>query len=502
MRPSAAISAIILAVAALAGSAGAAASAAPATPAASPVNGTWGPPLPTPGVANLIPDSADIGSVWVATTISCTGPGDCTAGGAYQDTFGDDPDTDQAYVVSEVNGTWGNAEAVPGTLALNTALGAATTAVSCSSPGNCAAVGYYAYLHGKAGAVGVAGFVASQVNGTWQMARPVRALSSRASFAVVNAVSCAPATTAAARGAGPNCVAVGVSRLARPGSAGFVLADVNGTWGTARAVPGLPVTAPGSAAAAVSCALPGSCSLGGFYHDPRGRQQAFVANEVNGTWGKAQRVPDAAALNEGDDASVTSLSCPAAGACVAAGYYRTNGNEGELFVVREVAGRWQHAAQLPGSRKLITYLGSTIGEVSCASAATCEVGGTLQTGKSSTRGFLASETNGRWGLYVVPDGLGSSITGLSCPAPGYCAAGGQRLNSNPDDFPASMMVIDEVAGHWGKTVSLDNAYIGATNTISVYAISCAAPRACGAVGNLAAYHGLPYGVVANETPVK
>jgi hypothetical protein len=500
MRRIGTVLAIFLALATFTGFAWAAASTAPS---ASPVNATWSHPAPVPGVAALIEDGAVVPDVWVAMSISCTGPGDCAAGGAYQDVSNDSPDTDQAYVVSEVNGTWGNAEAVPGTLALNTAAGAGTTAVSCSSPGNCAAVGYYAYLHGKAGAVGVAGFVASQVNGTWQLAQPVRALSSRASFSEMTAVSCAPATTAAARSAGPNCVAVGVSRLAKPGSVGFVLADANGTWGTARAVPGLPATAPGSAVTAVSCALPGSCAIGGYYHDTSGRQQVFVANEVNGAWRKAQRVPDAAALNEGDTGTLNSVSCPAAGACVAAGTYRTNGNQGELFVVREVAGRWQGAIQLPGSGKLITYLGSTIGEVSCTSAATCEVGGTLQTGKSTTRGFLAAETNGRWDLYVLPDGAGSTITGLSCPAPGYCAAGGQRLNSpSPTSFPASMMVIDEVAGHWGKTVSLDNAYIGATNTISIYGISCAAPRSCGAVGNLAAYHGLPFGIVANETPAK
>ena len=194
---------IFLAVAALAGFTGAAASAAPS---ASPVKGTWGPVVAVPGMAALIPGIAEIGGVWVVTSISCTGPGDCTAGGAYQDVPNDSPATDQAYVVSEVNGRWGNAEAVPGTLALNTGLGAATTAVSCSWPGNCVAVGYYAYRYGTTG-LGVAGWVANQVNGAWGKARPVPALSRAAHFAKMITVSCAPARTAAARRAGLNCVA-------------------------------------------------------------------------------------------------------------------------------------------------------------------------------------------------------------------------------------------------------------------------------------------------------
>jgi hypothetical protein len=497
MRRIGVVAAVFLALAALTGSAWASASAALS---ASPVKGTWGPAVPVPGMAALISPSGFPG-VWVVTSMSCTGPGDCTAGGAYQDVVIDEPDTDQAYVVSEVNGKWGNAEAVPGTIALNTGDGAATSAVSCSSPGNCVATGYYAYRYAKT-AVGVAGFVANQVNGRWQQARPVPALSPAGHFAQVTAVSCAPARTAAARKAGLNCVAAGVSQLSPNTQAGFVLAQVHGAWGTAHPVPGLPLAHPGSAVTAVSCPAPGRCGAGGYYTDRLGHFQAFVADEVNGTWRRAQQVPGTAALNAGGHASVTSVSCPAAGGCLAAGIYKPRTGPGQLFAVSEGAGHWQRALQLPGTGKLITRNGSTIGQVSCASAATCEVGGSLQTGPSRTRGFLAGKTSGRWSLYVVPDGAGSTITALSCPAPGYCAAGGQRLNSNPGDFPASMTVIDEVAGRWGKTVSLRSGYNVISATYSAYAISCAAPRSCAAGGILAAYHGLEYGVVASETPAK
>jgi hypothetical protein len=497
MRRIGAVVAVFLAVAALAGFTGAAGSAMP-SPSASPVSGTWGRVVVVPGLSVLSPEGDD-----VLTSISCTGRGDCTAGGAYESayfTF----QLDQAYVVSEVNGKWGNAEAVPGTVALNTGLGAATTAVSCSSPGNCVAVGYYAYQYGKT-ATGVAGFVVSQVDGRWGKARPVPALTHAAHFAQVTAVSCAPARTAAARKAGLNCVAAGVSQLSPDTSAGFVLADVHGTWRTAQPVPGLPATPPGSAVTSVSCPLPGTCGAGGYYAGMSGHQQAFVANEVNGTWRHAQQVPGTATLNAGGDASVTSISCPAAGACAAAGTYRPKKGPGQLFVVSERVGRWTRAIQLPGSGKLITANGSTIGEASCASASTCEVGGTLQTGTSRTRGFFAGETSGRWGtLYVVPDGSASTITALSCPAAGYCAAGGQRINlPSPTSFPASAIVIDEVAGRWGKTVSLYQGYNVIADTDSVYAVSCTAPRTCTAGGDFnGGWEGLPVAFVASETPAR
>lgn len=485
--------AIFLTAGALTGFTGAA-SAAPST---SPVNGTWGPAVAVPGLAALSPEDVE-----VLTSISCTGPGDCTAGGAYQSTGDTGPSPDQAYVVSEVHGTWGNAEAVPGTVTLNADVGAATTAVSCSSPGNCVAVGYYTYQYAKT-ALGVAAFVANQVNGTWKKAQPVPALPHAAHSAKLTTVSCAPARTAAARKAGLNCVAAGVSQLPLNTSVGFVYAEVHGTWRTAQPVPGLAATSPGSAVTSVSCPFPGTCGIGGYYSDKSRHSQAFVANEVNGTWRKAQEVPGTTTLNAGGDASVTSLSCPAASACVAAGAYKPKAGPGQIFVVNESVGRWNRAIQLPGSGKLVTQNGSTVGEVSCASAATCEVGGTLQTGVSITRGFFAGETSGRWGkVYVVPDGTGSTITALSCPAPGYCAAGGQQINPSSAPFPASTIAIDQVAGRWGKTVSLNGGYIGASDTESVYAVSCAAPRSCGAGGNLGGGKGRPYAFVANETPVK
>jgi hypothetical protein len=61
--------------------------------------------------------------------------------GIYSDSFGGG----QAFVISEVNGTWGTAEEVPGTAALNQGGFAYVGSVSCASPGNCAAGGTVTY---------------------------------------------------------------------------------------------------------------------------------------------------------------------------------------------------------------------------------------------------------------------------------------------------------------------------------------------------------------------
>jgi hypothetical protein len=97
-------------------------------------NGRWGRPLEVPGTAQL-----DEGTTAQITSVSCWSPGNCGAGGYYTERYG----RTQAFVVSERNGRWGTAEEVPGTAALNLGKTAQVTSVSCTRPRACAAGGYY-----------------------------------------------------------------------------------------------------------------------------------------------------------------------------------------------------------------------------------------------------------------------------------------------------------------------------------------------------------------------
>jgi hypothetical protein len=96
--------------------------------------GSWGTAREVPGSAALNKrGAADFQSV------SCASAGNCSAGGGYEASTG----VSEAYVVSEVNGTWRSAEEVPGSAALNKGAGAQVDSVSCASAGNCSAGGSY-----------------------------------------------------------------------------------------------------------------------------------------------------------------------------------------------------------------------------------------------------------------------------------------------------------------------------------------------------------------------
>jgi hypothetical protein len=144
------------------------------------VNGTWTDAIEVPGTAALNTG----GNGWVAS-VSCSSAGNCAAGGQYTDSSGA-----QAFVVSEVNGAWGDPIQIPGT-GLGTSL-AQPFSVSCGSAGNCVAGGSYNVAIG--GFESSVAFVVSEVNGAWgdPIQVPGTPAASEFSNSLVYSVSCPP----------------------------------------------------------------------------------------------------------------------------------------------------------------------------------------------------------------------------------------------------------------------------------------------------------------------
>ena len=223
--------------------------------------GIWGTAEVGPGTAAL-----NSGGAAAVTAMSCASPGDCSAGGSYRDGLFHI----QVFVVGQSNGTWGMAEEVPGTAALNKGGSAQVTSVSCASVGNCSAGGFYLNNSGHAQA-----FVVSETGGTWGMAEevPGTVALNKGGTAQVASVSCASVGSCSAGG----------DYLDGSGHAqAFAVTETNGTWGNAKRVPGTAALNTGGNAEiiSVSCASAGKCSAGGRYEDGASHRQAFVVSET------------------------------------------------------------------------------------------------------------------------------------------------------------------------------------------------------------------------------
>lgn len=211
------------------------------------VHGTWGPLAEVTGAA------ATLGMM---AAISCTAPGDCAAGGNVNGGGGG------AFVVDETQGTWGNAETIPGVWTL--------TSVACAAPGECAAAGRLAQespVHG----LETLPWVINETGGTWGT---VQAFTTNLTLgsgedASVTALSCSSPGYCTAGGSGIGSIS------------GFLLAEENGVWGT----PQLTTDARTeilSNVTSISCPANGYCTAGGYYDasSPGNPLIPFVMNEA------------------------------------------------------------------------------------------------------------------------------------------------------------------------------------------------------------------------------
>jgi hypothetical protein len=437
--------------------------------------GAWGRAQQVPGLAALV--NGDGGSG--LNSVSCGGPGDCSAGGFYQ--TGQPCCISQAFVASQVNGAWRRALAVPGIAALNKAGSAAVLSVSCAAPGSCSAGGYYASKRSSGGALAITAFVVSQVKGSWGKARAVPGLAAlnTGGYAQISSVSCASPG---------NCSAGGFygvpSGLGCCTSHGFVVSQVNGKWGRALPVRGI------SEIGEVSCASAGNCSAAG----------GLVVSQVNGTWGSATRITGA--TSGFGKVTITVVSCAAPGDCSAAGYHQGRNARGiraaHTVVASQVNGTWGTGTEVAGAVGLTRSGRSQPASMSCATAGNCVLGGQgfwqVPQG-SSTRAyavaFAAIQRKGTWGRATPIPGLGvlskngfSVITSVSCAAPGACAVAGRYSTTgyNPDGSgPSQAFVVSRQNGTW-TTPHVVTTALGNDGPAEIAEVSCPAPRRCAAAG--------------------
>jgi hypothetical protein len=411
--------------------------------------------------------------VWV----SCASAGNCSAAGYYpRRTRPPGGNNLAGYVVNQVHGTWRHVIKIAGiTLSPRGGGTVQPSSVSCAEAGECSVVGDYE----AAPSAPYHAFITSKVHGTWQAATAVPGLAAldHGANANLQSVSCTSPGNCSAGG--------GYSAPTGIGQA-FVVDEIHGIWHTAVKVPGITrLNHGGAAITRISCVSPGNCSAGGQYQDTAGRTQAFAVNEVNGTWHKAMAIPGIVALNAGGFAVVASVSCASAGNCSAGGTYTGGSKHVQAFIVNEVNGTWHHAIKVPGTTALEQGGGAGLNSVSCASAGNCSAGGYYNSGA-----FVVNEVNGTWhhaikvpGTFAVDQYSVGGVTAVSCAAPGNCSAAGTFRSSRDPSKKQDSFVVNEVNGTWHTAIAIPGlARLSHSGTAHFYALSCGAVGNCSAGG--------------------
>lgn len=389
--------------------------------------------------------------------------------------------------------------------------------VSCSSVGNCAAVGSYPtapdydYLRRM---------LVVEVGGVWQGAVQAPALSdgpAMGTFAAgpefspnpgdqgtlpLQKVSCSAQL----------CLAVGQYRWGhvhtpqgtRTSTEGLIVSGSgSGDWTSLTApLPG-NANAPGPDASLNDVSCVGSeCGAGGMYRDSSGQEQGLLVADSNGTLTAVEAPLPANAATTGQYARVEAISCPAAGECSAAGSYLDSSGASQPLLLSETGGVWSATeGTLPAGTAHDPQ--TLFFSVSCSQPGECAAVGTdfINPGTIQQVPLAVAERSGSWDHAVNPHlpldaipfatnprlggGQSSWLNTVSCPSAGHCEAGGTYIMKNTDFHPLLVELNDTSWTAAGiplpndalVTTSGDSAQPG-----SVWGLSCFAGVGCDGVG--------------------
>ncbi|MGH9018554.1 MAG: hypothetical protein ACRDY1_12460, partial [Acidimicrobiales bacterium] len=193
---------------------------------------------------------------------------------------------------------------------------------------------------------------------------------------------------------------------------------------------------------AVACPASGSCVAVGYDVDPQGDVLPLVETWSGGVWNSAAVALPADAVTTGQDSTLTALSCPAPGSCVAVGSY-VNGTGVQGLIETSSDGTWTATtAPAPDNSVFPQEPDATLTEVVCPSVGSCVVVGDYEDTIGNSVGLVETLSAGTWTPMEAPlpgnadqgVNLNSKLLGLACPAPGSCVAvGDDNINVSSAD---------------------------------------------------------------------
>ena len=205
-----------------------------------------------------------------------------------------------------------------------------------------------------------------------------------------------------------SCVATG-TYTDSSGNRQALLVTGSGTSWTAAEAP-LPANAaadPVVSLTSVACPSASSCVAAGFYTDSSGGQHGLLVTGSGTSWTAAEAPLPANAATD-PDAALTSVACPSASSCVAAGAYTDSSGNAQGLLVTGSGTSWT-AAEAPLPANAAADRAVFLGSVACPSASSCVAAG------------YYTDSSGNWqGLLVT--GSGTSWTAAEAPSPANAAA--------------------------------------------------------------------------------
>jgi hypothetical protein len=285
---------------------------------------------------------------------------------------------------------------------------------------------------------------------------------------------------------GRACIAVGAYRIdSYPGSSMALAERWNGTkWLVMSALNppgGFSQGGRGSWLNSVSCTSSESCTAVGAYRPTQADTMLPLAEYWNGRTWTIQPTP----VPAGGSGVLSSISCPSAESCTAAGTdYSTGTNENPRTLAEHWDGSSWSLQSTPDPSEAAYTGGDRLLGVSCLSSQSCVATGTFVDSDSGNQVALVAQWDGTsWTPQPTPDaGYYAVLDGVSCPSAQFCSAVGRRyINGN--------VTLGESwdGTSWSLQSTPNGADAGEDPGAELKSVSCPSEQACTAVGSRALY---------------
>ncbi len=258
-----------------------------------------------------------------------------------------------------------------------------------------------------------------------------------------------------------------------------------GQW-TAQAAPLLPGTlADSQTLSAISCPRPGACvAVGRYQGGPHGYYEGLIEVQAGDSWHAVEAPMPADQTRTADPfGGVDWISCRAPGQCMTVGAYVDNQGRRELFADALYLGKW-HSLRLPLPSKADANPLAYLGYVTCLDLANCLAVGNLDVTGGAQEGLFEHETAGKWRASVGPlpkDAAASpdaTLDEASCPTLLFCAATG---NYNIGDGDSHGVLETLTGGKWHAVAAA--APSGDNSNRYMESVSCPISGWCVAAGS-------------------
>lgn len=233
-----------------------------------------------------------------------------------------------------------------------------------------------------------------------------------------------------------DCVAVGGDEASGAGgdaSQGLAETLSDGTW-TPTLLPGVS-SKNYAMLVAVSCPARGTCVAVGYTNAAANAYAPVIETLSGGRW-VSVKPPLPADADTTGQAALDDVACPAAGTCVATGWYNIHGDLGDAYVDSLANGTWT-AASVPlppdaAQQQFTSNPSTNVNAVACPQPGICVATGQYQDHSGQTVPLIATLSGGSWTTARAPlpaDAAAAvrwpgALFTLGCPAPGACIAAG------------------------------------------------------------------------------